>query len=456
MITYQDLVNIGKDEKERITFVRNCIISHTSSDIYKIAKDAYEYNCHRNVTITEYQKILYKVTGEVIPDNWSANFKMACRHFHRFITQEVQFLLGNGITWNNEDTEDRLGTKKYPIDQQVKKAAKKARWGGVAFGFYNLDHVEVFSILEYMPLFDEFDGAMKAGIRYWQIDDTKPLRATLYELDGYTDYIWDDEGGRVLHEKRGYIEISGTSEADGTEIYEYQNYEGFPIVPLWANDEHQSALVGLREQIDCYDLIKSGFANTVDEASYVYWTLQNAGGMTDIDLAKFIERMKTLHAATMDDYNAHAESHTIEPPFEARETLLKRLDSDLYRDAMALNTDNIANGAVTATQIRAAYEDLNAKTDDFEYQVLEFLQGIMDIAGVEDEPTFTRSMIVNQSETISVLIQSGAYLSQEYLTKKILDVLGDGDQADDVLSEMYSADYQRMMGDGATGDGGIE
>lgn len=456
MITYQDLVNIGKDEKERITFVRNCIISHTSSDMYKTARDAYEYNCHRNVTITEYQKILYTVTGKAIPDNWSANFKMACRHFHRFITQEVQFLLGNGITWNNEDTEDRLGTKKYPIDQQVKKAAKKARWGGVAFGFYNLDHVEVFSILEYMPLFDEFDGAMKAGIRYWQIDDTKPLRATLYELDGYTDYIWDDEGGRVLHEKRGYIEISGTSEADGTEIYEYQNYEGFPIVPLWANDEHQSALIGLREQIDCYDLIKSGFANTVDEASYVYWTLQNAGGMTDVDLAKFIERMKTLHAATMDDYNARAESHTIEPPFEARETLLKRLDSDLYRDAMALNTDNIANGAVTATQIRAAYEDLNAKTDDFEYQVLEFLQGIMDIAGVEDEPTFTRSMIVNQSETISVLIQSGAYLSQEYLTKKILDVLGDGDQADDVLSEMYSADYQRMMGDGATGDGDIE
>lgn len=454
MITYQDLEKLGEDEQKRIAFVRSCISSHISSEQYKIARDAYEYNCHRNVTIVEYQKILYKVTGEIVPDNWSANFKMSCRHFHRFITQEVQYLLGNGIAWNDENTEDALGTKKYPIDQQVKKLAKKAKWGGVAFGFYNLDHVEVFSILEYVPLFDEMDGAMKAGIRFWRIDDTKPLRATLYELDGYTDYIWDGESGHILNEKRGYIEMSRTSEVDGTEIYDYQNYPNFPIVPLWANDEKQSELVGLREQIDCYDLLKSGFANTVDEASYVYWTLQNAGGMTDVDLAKFIERMKTLHAATMDDYNARAESHTIEPPFEARETLLKRLDADLYRDAMALDTQSIASGATTATQIRAAYEDLNAKTDDFEYQVLEFLQGIMGIAGVEDEPTFTRSMIVNQSEMISVLVQSGAYLSQEYVTNKILDILGDGDQAEDVLSEMYGDDYQRMMG--APDDGDIE
>lgn len=444
MITYQDLQEKGNDESKRIAFVRSTISAHMRSEQYAIAKDAYEYNCHRNVTITEYQKILYKVTGEVIPDNWSANFKMACRHFHRFITQEVQFLLGNGISWNDEATEERLGTKKYPIDQQTKKAAKKARWGGVAFGFFNKDHVDVFSILEFVPLYDEFDGYMKAGIRFWQIDKSKPLRATLYELDGYTDYIWDSNGGRVLNEKRGYIEVSVTSEVDGTEIVGYENYPTFPIVPLWANDERQSAIVGLREQIDCYDLIKSGFANTVDEASYVYWTLQNAGGMSDVDLAMFIQRMKTLHAATMDDYQAHAESHTIDPPYESREALLNRLDSDLYRDAMALDTQKISDGAVTATQIRAAYEDLNAKTDDFEYCVIEFLQGIMSIAGVEDEPTFTRSMIVNQSEMVQIVLQSAPYLSSEYVTEKLLDILGDGDKAEDMVDQISADDLGKI------------
>ena len=53
--------------------------------------------------------------------------------------------------------------------------------------------------------------------------------------------------------------------------------------------------------------------------------------------------------------------------------------------------------------------------------------------------------MVNQTELVTAVLQSGAYLSQEYVTRKILDVLGDGDQADDVLSEMYEADYSRMM-----------
>ena len=64
--------------------------------------------------------------------------------------------------------------------------------------------------------------------------------------------------------------------ADGTEILDGENYPGFPIVPLWANREHQSELTGLREKIDGYDLIQSGLANTIDEASMIYWRVKNA------------------------------------------------------------------------------------------------------------------------------------------------------------------------------------
>lgn len=445
MITYQDLEKHSSSEQEKIAFVRTCIEAHKRSEFYEIARDAYEYNCHRNVTIRNYQKLLYKVTGEAIPDNFSANFKMACRHFHRFVVQEVQYLLGNGVTWGSEETEERLGTARCPFDNQLQDIAKKARWGGVAFGFFNLDHIDVFSVLEFVPLYDEDDGSMKAGIRFWQIDATKPLRATLYEIDGYTEYRWGVNGGEVVKEKTSYILKLRTSEADGTEIYDGENYPTFPIVPLWANPEHQSALVGLREQIDCYDLIKSGFANTVDEASFVYWTINNAGGMTDLDLAKFVERLKTLHAATVQDDGARAESHQQEPPYASREALLDRLDSDLYRDAMALNTDDLASGAVTATQIRAAYEPLNSKTDEFEYCVLDFIQGILAIAGINDEASFTRSTIVNVQEEVSVVIQAAPYLSDDYVTEKILAILGDADQAEELLKQRDADGMDRIV-----------
>ena len=457
MITYNDYLDLDtKDPKKIMQFVLSVINDHKNSDLYKTAVIATEYDKHKNVTITQYQKLLYTVTGKAVPDNYSANFKLASRFFHRFVVQENQYLLGNGVTWQDESTEEILGDD---FDYQLQKAGKYALIGAVSFGFFNLDHLEVFPVTEFAPLYDEENGAMMAGVRFWQLDNTKPLRATFYEIDGYTEFIWDtrknalergkwtkvDEGKGMLP-KRSYILKTRNSEVDGTEIYDAENYPTFPIVPLWANPEHQSEIVGMREQIDCYDLIKSGFANTVDEGSIIYWLIQNAGGMDDVDLVQFVERIKTMHAASVgnDGLGAHAEPHSIEPPYQSRESLLQKLRSDLYDDAMALDTKEIADGAVTATQIEAAYEPLNQKTDQYEYCVLDFLQDILEIAGIYDEaPTFTRSLIVNKTEEIQCVLQAASYMDEEYITRKILNILGDGDQADEILERVQTNEMNR-------------
>lgn len=444
--TYQDFLKVRDDETEKFKFVRSAITVHQKTEAYEEAYVADQYNKHRNVTITEYQKLLYTVTGKAVPDNFSANFKMASRHFHRFVVQENQYLLGNGASWDKDGIEDKLGTKKKPFDTQLQKLGKNALIHGTAFGFWNFDHLDVFSLLEFVPLYDEEDGALKAGIRFWQIDNSKPLRATLYEEDGYTEVIWKvGEQYEILQQKRAYKISIRESEIDGAEIYDWENYPTFPIVPLWANSEKQSELVGLREQIDCYDLIKSGFANTVDEASYVYWTIQNAGGMDDVDLAKFVEKMKTVHAAVIDQDGATAESHQQDAPFESREALLTRLERDMYKDAMALDVESIASGAATATQIRAAYEPLNVKCDDYEYCIREFIQSILELTGLDAEVSFTRSMIINVAEDINSVLAAANYLSQDYITKKVLDILGDGDQADEMIKEMTEEDVDRFM-----------
>lgn len=456
MLTYQDLKEVGMDENSRQLFVHNVISNHKNTGLYKTAVIADEYYRKKNRTIRMYQKLLYTITGKAVPDNYSANWKVASGFFNRFVLQEVQHLLGNGVSWDDESTKDKLGKD---FDTRLQELGKYACVGGVAFGFFNLDHLEAFKVTEFAPLYDEEDGGLKAGVRFWQVSDDKPLRATLYELDGYTDYLWSKDGGRVLHEKRPYILNIRSSEIDGTEIYDGENYPSFPIVPLWGNPEHQSELVGLREGIDCYDMIKSGFANDLDDISQIYWTIQNAGGMDDIDLAKFVERMKTLKAATVDDSGAKAESHTVEVPYASREALLNRIERDLYRDAMALDVQNIASGAATATQILAAYEPLDSKCDDFEFCVNDFLNGILELAGIENEnPSFTRSRVVNVQEGIQTLISAATYLESEYVTRKILALLGDGDKADEMLREMDEEALERLssgFGAGNTGESTI-
>lgn len=450
--TFQDLEAVGDDWKARMNFVNALIQEYKSSTAYKDAEIAFDYARKRNRTICEYQKLLYTVSGKAVPDNYSANWKMTSNFFYRFITQETQFVLGNGVTWKNAETPKKMGEK---FDISLQKIAKYALIGGTAFGFWNLNHMDVFKVTEFIPLYDENNSAMMAGVRFWQISSEKPLRATLYEIDGYTEYIWKHGEGEIMKPKTPYILKMKTTKVDGTMIYDYSNYQTFPIVPFWGNDSKQSELVGIREQIDCYDLIKSGFANDVDDASQIYWVIQNAGGMDEIDLVKFIERMKTVRAAIVEDDGARAEAHTLEVPYESREKLLDRISKDLYRDAMALDTERIVSGATTATQIKAAYESLNAKADEFEYCVLRFLDDILAVAGITDEmPTFTRSMMVNRAEEIGNVLQGVNYLDPDYVTQKLLTLLGDGDKAfamidrinnDEDLKEMLIAQRSNRL-----------
>ena len=454
MYTYQDLISTGAQENERMSFILSAIEAHKGTKLYQTAKVAQEYATHQNRTILQYQKILYTISGKAVPDNWSANYKIPSNFFNRFIVQENQYLLGNGVQWQDETTTNRLGDS---FDTQLQKAGKYALVGGVSFGFFNLDHLEVFSVLEFVPLYDEENGALMAGIRFWQVSPEKPLRATLYEVDGYTNYIWIDGNPNVLSEKRTYKEIYASSEADGLEIYNGENYPTFPIVPLWGNPDRQSEIIGLREQIDAYDLIKSGFANDLDDVSQIYWTISNAGGMDDIDLAQFVQKLKTVKAATVEN-GEQVQSHSIDIPYNAREAILDRLRRDMYRDAMALDPEEIAGGAVTATQIKAAYEPLNSKADQYEYCIIEFIQGILSIAGIDDNPTFTRSVLVNQTEEIQNLVMAAEYLPSEYITKKLLTLFGDADKAEELLGQMASDEVERSraMLEAAEGEIGEE
>lgn len=419
MKTYQDLLECVS-ESERIRFIDAAIADHRSSEIFRIAEDAKLYAAQRNVTINNTVKQIISLSGSRTPDPFATNYKCTSNFFGRFITQQVQFLLGNGVTFENEDTKNKLGKD---FDIKLQKAGKAALVGGCAFGFFNHNRVEIFEITEFVPLYDEESGALCAGIRFFQVAPGKPIRITLYEADGYTEYIKKEgKGIEIRADKRAYIHTVAVSKVDGERVIAWRNYPSFPIVPLWANDNKQSELVGIRSKIDAYDLIMSGFVNDIDEASYFYWTLENCGGMTQKDLADFLYKMRTVHAANVnsdDGTGARVTAHTMDVPVTAREAALGRLKKDLYEDYMALDVNQIAAGNVTATQINAAYEPLNEKADAWEYRVIEFIHGLLALINVDDEPSFKRSMMTNQTEYADMVLASAEYLDEETIINKL-------------------------------------
>lgn len=445
MRTYEDLLRVKDSDSDRIAFVLSAIFEYKSSDDYKEASVAYDYFCRRNKTILDYRKLLYTISGEAVPDNFSANYKFCNAFFPIFVEQENSYLLGEGVTFNEDGTKEKLGGDRF--DNVLMMLGEYALWGGVAYGYFNKDHVEAFKVTEFVPLWGEEDGGLHAGIRWWQIDNTKPLRATLYEEDGYTEYIWrlndrNQMEGEILKPKQKYMVTVAKSVVDGEEIIDGRNYPSFPIVPLWGNLIHQSELTGLREKIDGYDLIQSGFANDLDDASQIYWTIQNAGGMDDVDLKRFIERMKTVKAAVVEEDGARAEAHTLDVPYNARMTALEDLRDSLYRDAMALDTDKISAGSVTATAIQAAYENLDLKCDRFEMCVSDFIDRLLKLIGVEDSPSFKRTRVVNMSEETNMILASADYLDEETVLKHLPFL--SPDEIDTILENKAAEDMSRF------------
>lgn len=448
---------VGENEQARIEFVRSTINEHRDSEAYKTAVDAEEYYNGLNPTINRYEKIIYDMQGRSHTDMWTANHKLASCFFGLAVDQEVSYLLGNGVTFAEKETPSKLCPD---FDQEVMDAAREAKIAGVSFGFWDLTHLRVFSLLEFVPLYDEEDGAMKAGIRFWQVAQDKPLRATLYEIDGFTEYFQPkNKDMSVLQEKRSYKLVIRKAEVGETEIYDGGNYPSFPIVPLKNNKRCLSEIVGKRNTIDALDLASSNMVNNVDEGNLIYWVLSNCNGMDDLDDAKFVERLKTTHVAHANgDDGAKVESKTIEAPYEGTSSTIDMLKKKLYEDFLAFDSSAISTTSnQSATAIKASYIPLDLKTDKFEAEVTRFIVEILRIAGIDDKPSYTRSQIINKLEEIQALLMGAAYYDDEYITKKLLTINGDIDQYEDMAKRKAEKEIDRSFAEpdapGVSGDG---
>lgn len=426
MLTYEDLVSVGDDPIAKGELARSAVSQFTSSKEYIEARDGYAYYDKHNSTIEQYQKTLRTITGRSVPDYWSANYKLKTTFFRRLVVQQVQYVLGNGLQLSEPDDKDKLGRD---FDYKLQLVAKEAMAGGVAFGFWNYDHLEVFGYADtpsrpgFCPLLSEEDASVRAGIRYWfrTAGDILIERYTLYEEDGYTDYVkTGSDEIKVIAKKRGY-KTAVKALPDGTivDICE-ENYSRLPIVPLYANDTHESELIGIRECIDCYDMIKSGMANNIDDLSEIFWMIKNSGGMDDIDLAQLIQRIRTTHAAVVDsDGGGEIAPQTVSIPTEARQTMLELLRKDIYEDFQSLDVNTLSAAAKTTQEIQAAYQAMDNKCADFEYNVLDFVQNILEIAGITSDPSFAWNRVVNQQELTNMVLSAAQYLDDETVLRHL-------------------------------------
>lgn len=449
LLTYQDFVDAGEENRE--AFALEAIRRHMASDAYRIAVDADLYDAQQNPTINKYVQQIFDITGSKLVDFTASNNKIACNFFHRLNTQRVMYSLGNGVSFidtseagQKDTTKERLG-KHFDHDMQM--LAYKALMHGVSFAFWNIDRMCIFPLTEFVPLWDEQTGTLRAGIRFWRLDPTRPMQVVLYEEDGWSRFqtVQSTNGSHaerlvMTSEKRAYITHFVYTKADmDPQVIAAENYSALPVVPMWGSKLHQSTLIGMREAIDSYDLIRSGFANDLQDCAQIYWMIANAGGMNDQDMQRFLDRLKINHVALVDSEDGgSAQGFTQEIPYEARKEYLNMIRSGIYEDFGALDVHTVAAGA-TNDHIDAAYQPMDEEASDFEYQVSEFVQQLLALMGIDDQPVFKRTRISNQLEQVQMIVAEADYLDRETILRKLPNV-----SADEVLGILDRLDAQEQ------------
>lgn len=419
MLTFQDFMQVQDTPAAKAEFVEKLISQHNSSQEVKMAREADEYYAQRNITITRYAKMLYTMTGRQVPDFTAADNRIASNFFFTMNTRRCTYSLGNGVEFDGKDTKAKLGLR---FDTRLKDAADYALIHGCSFLLWNKDELVVFKLTEFAPLLDEYTGALRAGVRFWQLDENRPMIAVLYEEDGYTKFAKKKgEKMELLEEKRAYKLKVAKAPADAeAEVVGTENYSALPIVPMWGSKLHQSTLVGLKQSIDAYDLIRSGFANDMQECAQVYWVLENYNGMKDGDLIQFRDRLKLLHIATADTGDGgKVTPHVQEVPHEANIAFLKEIRAGMFEDFGLLDLRTLS-AAATNDHIAAAYQAQNDMADDFEYQVIDAVQNLLRLLGVDDTPKFKRGQLINTKEQVETLVMEAGIVDMpdELLVEK--------------------------------------
>ena len=417
--TYQDFVN----SSDKLKFAVEAIDHHKGSHQYKTAVNADAYDKQHNVTVLNYVKTIWSMSGSPIVDFTAANNKITSNFFRRLNIQRNTYLLGNGVTFAGKEVKDKLGKG---FDTILKKLGYKALIHGVVFGFWNYDRLHIFTITEFVPLFDEDTKQLKAGIRFWQVGEDKPMFIEIYEIDGFAKYKYQNGIITEVLAKQSYKIKMQKTVAGGVVDVQEENYSNFPIIPMYGSELNQSTLEGMQRSIDSFDLIRSGFANDLTDVAQIYWIVENGMGMRDEDLARFRDRLLLNHVATVDTGDGtQVKPYTQEIPYEARSAYLDRIRQGIYEDFGALDTKNLSASAKTATEINSAYQPLDENADDYEYEVIQFVQQVLSLQGVEDTPIFKRNRVANALEQTEMVMLEAPYLDTETILKKLPNISPD-------------------------------
>lgn len=220
-----------------------------------------------------------------------------------------------------------------------------------------------------------------------------------------------------------------------------------PFIPFFNNAEGGNDLKDIKELVDVYDKVYSGYLNDLEDIQEIIFVLSGYEGE---DLKEFLHNLKKYKTIKLDengDGKGGLNTLTIDIPVEAREKMLTITRKSIFEQGMGIDPDpqNFGNSSGVALSYLYSLLELKAGLMETEFRsgFNRLIRAICRYLGIEPDSiiqTWTRTSVRNDSELSVIAQQSAGVISR----RTILEHHPWVDDADKELEQLEKEELEEQ------------
>jgi SPP1 family phage portal protein len=349
-------------------------------------------------------------------------------YFKMLVNQKIDYLLAKEPT-----IKSKLPYTTAVVTDMLETLMLKASLDSISWLHFYVENNRLDWIMvhdsEIIPIYDSYHKNIIEIIRYYSIDKDTLKVEDWTETGVDTALIKKEKINGVEQELIQAFETMKHFET--TESYQgqiidtsYDNFETIPFIPLFNNKDKNSDLDEIRDLVDYYNSISSGFIANIEAFQEAVTKLKGFSG-DEKNLRETMAKMKKYKAVGVPQ-DGDIEYMVIEIPVEARKVLLDILKDNIFLLGRGVDPNKLGDGNITNVVIKSRYANLDMKCNTTEKQLRLFYESFINfINGYYNSNYDTiiecnKSLIINTSELINDCVNAIDLITAKILSKQTL------------------------------------
>lgn len=357
----------------------------------RLAREGQQYY-EADHDIKNYRIFYVNADGMLEEDKTKSNIKISHPFFTELVDQEVQYMLSGKdgfVRSDDPDLQEQLDAY-FNENEDFTAELEDVLTGAISKGFEyayaykNAEDKMAFKCADSLGVVEVREKETDDGCEYvifWYIDrigkDNKKIkRIQVWDKSQTYFYVEEENGGIVLDdtEKINPKPHIMWTEGDDGKIY----YEDFGMIPFFRLDNCKKQFSGLKPikaLIDDYDMMSCGLSNNLQDTAEALYVVKGFEGDNLDELMVNIKAKK--HIGVSDD--GGVEVHTVDVPYQARQTKLDLDEKNIYRFGMGFNSAQLGDGNITNVVIKSRYALLDLKCNKLEIRLKQFMRRLLKV-----------------------------------------------------------------------------